>query len=117
MGIKRRYPLDRQGMILVTTIMLIVVVSIVVLGMTTFIVQRLSQTELKSQKEKAFDLANAGVQFAIYHIRTDKNYSAVNEPFGLTVDSTVNCNVPDSDLLMVDTISSSVKNSGAPCGP
>ena len=60
---------NQSGIALVASIMLIVFVSIAVLGVTTFIIQRLSQTNAKQIKASCIDLAHAGVQQAIYYFR------------------------------------------------
>ncbi|MCK5580239.1 MAG: hypothetical protein KAJ18_03095 [Candidatus Omnitrophica bacterium] len=60
---------NKKGITLVASIMLMVFASVAVLGVATFIIQRLSQTGVKEIDKKALYLAQAGIQSAIYNFR------------------------------------------------
>ena len=102
---------DKRGMTLVASIMLIVFVSIAVLGVTTFIIQRLSQNETNLIKTASINLAQAGIHQALY----DYRFHDIGLPNGyFTLGQT---NIPGTnyyfviggtpvDLLMVNTSAS-----------
>ena len=60
----------KKGVTLIETIMLIVFVSIAVLGVTVFIVQRFAELNTKVISNKCLYLAQAGVQDAIEQVRS-----------------------------------------------
>src|SRR3989344_5067006 len=62
-------PANNKGLTLATSIILLVFASTAVLSVTTFIIQRLSQAEMKHARTKAIYLAQAGIHNAIYFYR------------------------------------------------
>ena len=58
-----------RGIVLTAFIMLMVVASIAILGVSTFVVQRLSQTSANRLQASTINLAQAGVHHAIYFFR------------------------------------------------
>ncbi len=100
-------------MILATAVILIVVTSIAVLGVTTFIIQRLSQAETKRISAKAVYLAQAGIHHAIYSYRSRD--IAANGYIGLgRTDLDANdhflLSATPANLLMVDTTQAALTN-------
>ena len=94
-------------MTLVVSVMLIVFVSIAVLGVTTFIIQRLSQAETKRRSARCLYLAQAGVHHALYNFRFH-DLGAPNGYFTLgqtniDADNYFDLTATDADLLMVNT--------------
>lgn len=65
----KRGGLGRRGITLIAAVMLIVFASIAVLGVTTFIVQRLVQLEAGRRNISCLYLAQAGINRAIYDFR------------------------------------------------
>jgi len=59
----------KKGVTLIETVMLIVFVSIAVLGVTVFIVQRFAELNSKVISNRCLYLAQAGIQDAIYRVR------------------------------------------------
>jgi hypothetical protein len=105
----------KKGLALIAAIMLITFVSIAVLGVTTFIVQWFAQLNADQLSSKCLYLAQAGIQDAIYKVRSTYNPPATNGSFTLglnTVDpgETYRRGGTAADLLMVDT------SAGAPSG-
>ncbi len=105
-------PANNKGFTLATSVILLVFASTAVLSVTTFIIERLSQTEMKHARAKALYLAQAGIHQAIYSYRT----TGANAYFtpgttiipegSFTLGGTTSSGF-DSDLLMVDTNSGS----------
>lgn len=99
---------DKKGLALIAAIMLIVFVTIAVLGISTFIVQWFSQLNADQINAKCLYLAQAGIQDAIYEVRSSHNPSSTNGSFTLGL-ATVNTGETyrrggtAADLLMVDT--------------
>lgn len=60
----------RKGLVLIAAIMLIVFVSIAVLGLAVFIVQWFKQLSTDQIRAKCLYLAQAGIQDAIYRVRS-----------------------------------------------
>ena len=97
--------------------MLIVFVSIAVLGVSTFIYQRLSQNETKSISTRCLYLAQAGIHRAIYDYR--RRDQSGNGYFGLgqTDIDTNNHFILSADagqLLMVNTSNAAIGPTGGP---
>jgi len=61
---------NKNGLALISAVMLIVFVSIAVLGLTTFIVQWFKQLDAEQINIKCLYLAQAGIQDAIYGVRS-----------------------------------------------
>lgn len=61
---------NKKGLALIAAIMLIVFVSIAALGVTTFIVQWFQQLSIDQISAKCLYLAQAGIQDAIYEVRS-----------------------------------------------
>lgn len=96
--------------------MLIVFISTAVLGITTFIVQWFSQLNAGQISTKCLYLAQAGIQDAIYEVRSTYNPDTTNGAFTLgltTVDTgeTYRRGGTAADLLMVDTSGTSQNSS------
>ena len=66
----RKNIINKKGVALIVVVMLIVFVSIAVLGVTTFIVQWFSQLNNDQINAKCLYLAQAGIQDAIYKVRS-----------------------------------------------
>ncbi|MBL7151289.1 MAG: hypothetical protein ISS89_01685 [Candidatus Omnitrophica bacterium] len=62
--------MNKKGIALIAAIMLIIFTSIAVLGVSTFIVQRLQQNEVESRRIRAIYLAQAGIHRAIHDYRS-----------------------------------------------
>jgi hypothetical protein len=97
-----------KGIALIAAIMLIVFISTAVLGITTFIVQWFAQLNADQISAKCLYLAHAGIQDAIYEVRSTYNPDTTNGSFTLglaTVDTgeTYRRGGTAADLLMVDT--------------
>ena len=60
---------NKHGIILVAVVMLIVFASVVISGVTFFIIQRFSQTGMKLSGMRALYLAQAGIHNALYNFR------------------------------------------------
>lgn len=103
----------RKGLALIAVIMLIVFVSIAVLGVTTFIVQWFSQLDADQINSKCLYLAQAGIQDAIYQVRSKYlNPTTTYGSFttGLTtvdVGETYRIGGTAADFLMVNTAGAS----------
>jgi len=63
-------PANNKGLTLATSIILLVFASAAVLSVTTFIIERLSQMEMKRVRTQALYLAQAGINQAVYSYRT-----------------------------------------------
>jgi hypothetical protein len=105
-----------KGIALVAAIMLIVFISIVVLGLTTFIVQWFSQLNADQINSKCLYLAQAGIQDAIYKVRS--TYLNPSTTYGTyttglsTVDTgeTYRRGGAAADFLMVNTVTSTLSS-------
>ncbi|MFH1360208.1 MAG: hypothetical protein ABIJ41_04125 [Candidatus Omnitrophota bacterium] len=97
---------EKKGITLVASVMLLVFASIAVLGVTTFIVQRLALDEVKLIQAKTIYLAQAGLNQAIYDYRINgfikygQIYIDANHFFVLGGSS---AGGSTADSLMVDT--------------
>lgn len=106
------FPANNKGLTLATSIILIVFASTAVLSVTTFIIERLSQAEMKHAGTKALYLARAGINQALYSYRTtgaDAYFTpgtTIIPEGSFTLGGTTSSGF-DSDLLMVDTNSGS----------
>ncbi len=97
---------DQRGITLAASIILILFVSVSVLSVTTFIVQRFSQTRSKSISSRALYLAQAGIHNALYNFRYNDSLGTGYFPLGQTDVDAANYFVVGgtaADLLMVDT--------------
>ncbi len=99
--------LDRHsGMVLITSVMLIVFVSIAVLGTSIFVVARMKQVESQRISAEVVYLAQAGIHQALYDFRfndlTGNGYFSKGQ---MNLDAThfFVLGATDADLLMVDT--------------
>ena len=106
--------MNKQGIVLVAAIMLLVFASIVVLSSTVFIVEHITSGQSRQVNANALTLAQAGVHNAIYYYRS---LPGVRDYFtlGLTqvdADRYFVLGGSASDLLMVDTSRSRVTGSG-----
>lgn len=63
------FPSQKRGIVLVAAVMLMVFASMVVAGVTVFIVQRLSGTKSNDRQLADLYLAQAGIHYALYHFR------------------------------------------------
>lgn len=98
--------LDKKGITLAASIILILFVSVSVLSVTTFIVQRFSQTRSKSISSRALYLAQAGIHNALYDFRYNDSLGTGYFLLGQTDVDAANYFIvggTDADLLMVDT--------------
>lgn len=96
----------RGGMTLAASLILLIFVSTAVLSVTTFIIQRVSQTRSKSLSGRSIYLAQAGVHKALYDFRYNDSLGPGYFSLGPTNVDAVNYFVvggTDADLLMVDT--------------
>lgn len=105
--------MNRKGIALIASIMLIVFASIAVLGVTTFIIQRLNLFEAKRINTSSIYLAQAGINQAVYKYRF--NDIAANGYFSLgktniDADNFFVLGGSDSDFLMVKTSTSDLQN-------
>lgn len=101
-----RMRIGKKGITLIASIMLIVFASVAVLGVTTFIIQRLNLFEAKRIHLNSIYLAEAGINQAVYKFRF--NDLATNGYFSLGKTNVDTGNffvlgASDSDLLMVNT--------------
>ncbi len=97
---------DQRGITLAASIILILFVSVSVLSVTTFIIQRFAQTRSKLTSSKSVYLAQAGVHSALYNFRYNDSIGTGFFTFGQTNVDTANYFVvggTDADPLMVDT--------------
>ncbi len=105
--------LSRRGIVLIAAVMLVVFASIAVLGVTTFIVQRLSQNQTNILRAKCLYLAQAGYNYAIYYYRANGTFPSgqvsidANNYFVLNVTSTGT----QAEALLVDPSASYLANS------
>ena len=100
--------MKKKGIALVAAILLIIFVSTAVLGVTVFIVQWMSQLNAQRLRTKCLYLAQAGIQDAIYEVRSTYNPTTTYGYYSLglnTVDTgeTFRRGGTAADLLMVDT--------------
>lgn len=95
--------------------MLIIFASIAVFGVTSFIVQRLSQTQTNRLLTKTIYLAQSGIQSAIYSYRfrdiSGNGYFLLGQT-NIDADNFFVLGALDADLLMVDTRTSQISGSG-----
>jgi len=106
---------NKKGITLVASIMLIVFASIAVLGITTFIIQRLTYVEANRVKTASIILAEAGVQGAIYSYRLRDIPANGYFPLGqsnIDPDNYFVLGGEEVGLLMVDTSATSIGGSG-----
>lgn len=98
--------MNRKGITLIASIMLIVFVSIAVLGVTTFIVERLKQVEAKRKDLQCVYLAQAGIQQAVYNFRfcdiTANGYFSLGKT-NIDASNFFVLGGRDADFLMVNT--------------
>ena len=105
--------LNSKGITLVTTVILLVFASIVILGLTTFVIQRLSVSNIRLTQTRTIYSAQAGIHKAIYDYRV-RNMSGI----GYITLGQSNIDSNDfyviggsaADLLMVNTGLSVIKN-------
>ncbi len=97
---------NNKGITLAASIILLVFVSVSVLGVTTFIVQRFLQVRSKLLWMQSLYLAQAGIHSALYNFRYNDSIGTGFFTFGQTNVDTANYFVvggTDADPLMVDT--------------
>lgn len=100
--------LEKKGMTLIATIMLIVFVSIAVAGASVFIVQWILQLNAEQLEVKCLYLAQAGIHDAIYSVRSTRNPPTTNGYYSLGLATvapgeTFRRGATAAELLMVDT--------------
>lgn len=100
--------MNRKGITLIASIMLIVFASIAVLGVTTFIVERLKQNEAKSKDLQCVYLAQAGIHKALYDYFY--NSRVTKGKTNIDVDNFFVLGGTAADFLMVDTTSTRFYN-------
>ena len=97
--------LNKRGITLAVTVMLIVFTSIAVSGITIFIVQRLTQIEMKQFNARTLYLAQSGVHNAIYNYRfedlTGDGYFSLGQT-NIDVNNYFVVGGTAADMLMVD---------------
>ena len=109
----KRPPLNKHGIALIASVMLIVFVSIAVLSVTIFIVQRLSEINANRIYTNCIDLAQAGVHKALYDFRSHD--LAANGYFSLgttniDANNSFDITATAADRLMVDTSAAFLSN-------
>ena len=82
----------RKGFVLIAAIMLIVFVSIVVLGLSTFIVQWYKQIDVRTRESRCIYNAYAGVNYAIWNYRSNPSV-LINSPTPIAIDANNNFTV------------------------
>lgn len=95
-----------SGMVLMTSVMLIVFVSIAVLGTATFVVSRIKQVESQRISAETVYLAQAGIHQALYDFRFHRligNGYFSSGQMNLDATRFFVLGATDADLLMVDT--------------
>lgn len=108
------FPANNKGFTLATSIILIIFASTAVLSVTTFIIERLSQTEMKRVRTQALYLAQAGIHNAVYFYKSMD--IAANGYFSLGQTS-VDANnyfvlgATPAELLMVNTATAALTSS------
>lgn len=97
---------NRKGILLLASVMLIIFVSIVVVGTTVFIAQRLRYVNALRVRTSCINLAQAGINYAIYQYRlrdlTGTGYFSTGQT-NLNATDFFILNPTAADLLMVDT--------------
>jgi len=107
--------MNKKGIVLLASIMLIVFASVAILSVTTFIIQRIAQEQVYQLRVKCIYLSQAGVHNAIYWYRY--NDLSANGCFSLGK-TNIDANnffvlgATDADLLMVNTSNSSIGGVG-----
>lgn len=108
--------LNNKGLTLATSIILIVFASTAVLSVTTFIIQRLSQTEAKRARTKTIYLAQAGINNAIYFYRfrdiPANGYFSLGQT-NVDAGSYFVLGATPADLLMVNTATAVLTNNSS----
>jgi len=101
------YPIRKQaGVILLTTVLLIIVASISIYGVTVFIVERLAASSTRAAQLETVYLAQAGIQQALYDFRnhdmSGNGYFSLGQ---MDIDSHRSFVIGGNpaDLLLVDT--------------
>ena len=98
--------MNTKGITLIASVMLIAFASITVLGMTVFIVQRLSQNEANQITTRCVYLAQAGIHKAVYDYRYNDlsadGYFSLGQS-NIDADNYFVSGGTDGDLLMVNT--------------
>jgi len=98
--------LRKRGVVLLTTIILVVFASLVVAGVTVFLTQRLSYNVARNRRARCMYLAQAGIHDAIYwfrtHTKTGNGYFSLGEVKVGLQESFV-LGGTDADLFMVNT--------------
>lgn len=109
--------MNKKGITLITSIMLIVFASIAVVGTTVFIVQRLSLNEINLLRAKTLYLAQAGINGAVFSYRfrdlSGNGYFPLGQ-YNIDANNYFVLGADAADLLMVDTSNSQV-GGGADC--
>jgi hypothetical protein len=108
---------NEDGVLLVAAILLIVFASTAVLGVSTFVVQHLRQTQAKETQDQSINLAHAGLHQSLYSFRNNKlsgnGYFSLGS---LSIEQTNDCVIGGTaaDLLMVDTSNAAFGNEKTP---
>lgn len=107
--------LNKKGITLIASVILIIFAAIVVLSVSTFVIERLSQNQIYSLKAKTIYLAQAGIHKAIYDFRFRKLSGNGYLTFGqANIDANNFFVIGGSagDLIMVDASGANLSNNG-----
>ncbi|RJO64949.1 MAG: hypothetical protein C4540_02755, partial [Candidatus Omnitrophota bacterium] len=103
--------MKKRGVVLLTTIILIVFASLVVGGVTVFLTQRLSYSVARNRRVRCVYLAQAGIHDAIYwfrtHTKTGNGYFSLGE-VKVDLQEAFVLGGTDADLFMVNTSASRI---------
>jgi len=106
---------NQQGIVLAAMVMLMVVAAITVLGVSIFVIQRLEQTEVRLTRTAAINLAEAGINRALYDYRfrdlSGNGYVTLGQT-NLTAQRFFVLGADAADLIMVNTAGAFFINAG-----
>ena len=106
----------QQGLVLVAMVMLMVIASITILGISIFVVERLEQTKLQVVQTAAVNLAEAGIHQALYDFRfhdlSGNGYFTLGQS-NVTAQEFFVLGAEAGDLLMVNTATAAFSSAGA----
>jgi hypothetical protein len=103
---KRRDLLNNRGITLATAVLLIIMASVAVLGLTTFIIENITVVDTKRIRSNSQYLAQAGLHDVLYNFRsndlTGTGYFTLGQT-NIDADNYFVIGGTEADLLMVDT--------------
>ena len=106
----------QQGLVLAAMVMLMVIASITVLGVSIFVVERLEQAKLQVAQTAAVNLAEAGIHQALYDFRfhdlSGNGYFTLGQS-NVTAEKFFVIGAGAGDLLMVNTSAAVITTSGS----